>query len=417
MSPSTDTQSSLTPDEAEDRFFWERFRLGTMIVMAGIAAVFVGELVLRPGVRPGISFVQAANFAFLGICLAVGRYPSRRAMNRFLAFAVFVSTSVSIGVVGVLANEATSPLVVMVGMAMGAAVIVPWGAGYQSAAILVNTSVAIWTLTSIQPGARDFWLQPVGSVLPTFGASIIVAYLLRRQRIAVGAAEQERQAREHGLREANQRLEAEIRDHEATEEALRFAVLELDHRVKNTLATLESIAEQTLVSSASPEEFAEGFRGRIRAMSRIHTALAARHVEAIQLSQLVELVVGPYRLHDESIALRGEDASLSSAEARVLGAALHELGTNASKYGALSTAEGRVRIESTVLNGARPRLRLDWSEQYGPHVSVPDRRGLGTKLIEAALAYESGGSVALDFAPTGVCCVIDMPLAVVDEAP
>src|SRR5690606_19233714 len=130
----------------------------------------------------------------------------------------------------------------------------------------VTSAVATWTLANIRSEFDEFWLQPVGSILPTFGASVIVAYLLRRERLAVAAADHERSKQEHGLRRANRRLETEIRDHQKTEKALRFALLELDHRVKNTLATVQAIAEQTLDTASSAQEFAEGFRGRVRAM-------------------------------------------------------------------------------------------------------------------------------------------------------
>jgi two-component sensor histidine kinase len=411
MASTMESAADQTPEQAENRLLWERCRIGAVVVMAGIAFVFVGEIVLRPGRRPVLGIAQAVNFAILGACVLACRDPSRRTWNSVLCFIGFTATAVAIGVAGIVARDPTSALVVLVGLAMGAAVLVPWGAHYQLPGIAVTTAVAIWTLTSIYPDSRDSWLQPVGSVLPTFLASVIVAYLLRRQRQAIAEAEWERRARERGLREANRRLEIEIRDHQDTEKALRFAVLELDHRVKNTLASLQSIAEQTLATSSSAEEFAEGFRGRIRAMARIHSALATRRWEAINVAELIALVVGPYEVHVGSIVCRCDEVWVSSAEARALGTALHELATNAAKYGALSTKEGRVDVVCNVLNASGARLRVVWSEAGGPTVRQPQRRGLGTKLIEAALAYESGGTVLLDFGESGVRCEIDMPLS------
>jgi len=412
MSPSAEITTGSAPDLAEDRFLWERCRVGCVVVMAGILVVLVGEFALRPWQRPGITTVQSLNLAVLGFCLLVARNPAARRLNCVLCFIAFTTTALAIGIVGVLAADPTSPIVVLVGLSMGTAVLVPWGARYQFAGVLVATAVAIWTLASIRPHSDEFWLQPVGSVLPTFGASVIVAYLLRRQRMAVVAAERERLAREGGLREANMRLEVEIGEHEKTEEALRFALLELDHRVKNTLATVQAIAEQTLENSSSPAEFAEGLRGRIRAMARIHTALAAHRWGTLGLRELIELVVGPYRRHDAGVALACDDAALSAVEARAVGTALHELATNAAKYGALSTAEGRVGITAAVSVTDERRLRLVWRERNGPTVAEPTRRGLGTKLIEAALAYESGGTACLSFEEGGVRCEIDMPLRV-----
>ena len=103
--------------------------------------------------------------------------------------------------------------------------------------------------------------------------------------------------------------------------------------------------------------------------------------------------------------------SVSSDLVRILGMALHELATNAAKYGALSTGEGRVVLSSRCESREdEPRLHIVWKEANGPAVEDPQRRGLGTKLIEEGLAYESGGTVNLAFLPSGVCCEIDVPL-------
>ena len=270
MSLSAETTIASATVPAEDRLLWERCRIGYVVVIAGIAVVLVGELILRPWQRPGITIVQVLNIAVLGLCLLVGRVPANRNLSCILCFLGFTVTAVSIGAAGILATDPTSTIVVLVGLAMGAAVLVPWGARYQFAGILVTSAVATWTLANIRSDSDEFWLQPVGSILPTFAASVIVAHLLRRERVAVAAADHERSTQEHELRQANRRLENEIQDHERTEKALRFALLELDHRVKNTLATVQAIAEQMLDIASSPQEFAEGFRGRVRAMASIH---------------------------------------------------------------------------------------------------------------------------------------------------
>ncbi len=412
MSSTTETTTSFAPVEAEDLFLWERSRVGYVVVIAGIVVVLVGELILRPWQRPGINVVQALNIAVLGLCLLVSRVPTHRNLTCILGLLGYSVTAVAIGATGILAMDSTSSLAVLVGLSMGTAVLVPWGARYQFPAVLVTSAVATWTLASIRPDSDEFWFQPVGSILPTFGASVIVAYLLRRQRLAIAAAEHDRVVQERDLREANSRLEVEIREHEKTEETLRFALLELDHRVKNTLATLQSMAELTLDTASSPQEFIEAFRGRIRAMARIHSALAAHRWAAVDLRELIELVVGPYRLYDAGVSLRCDDATLSAVEARAVGTALHELATNAAKYGALSTREGHVGITAAVSEADEHRLSLVWSEQGGPKVDEPTRRGLGTKLIEAALSYESGGTARLSFDEGGVRCEIDMPLRV-----
>jgi two-component sensor histidine kinase len=185
---------------------------------------------------------------------------------------------------------------------------------------------------------------------------------------------------------------------------------ELDHRVKNTLATVQSVADQTLRSSQSMSEFGPAFSGRIQAMARIHTALAGRRWEGLPLTELIELVVGPYRRHTDSVSIDSDGTFISSELVRVLGMALHELATNAAKYGALSTNEGRLAIWSRVdLDGA-PRLRIHWSERGGPPVTEPSLRGFGVRLIEEALAYEFEGRVRLQFPGEGLRCEIDIPI-------
>jgi len=204
--------------------------------------------------------------------------------------------------------------VVLVGLTLGASIVVPWGARYQFAAVIAVTAVTIWALATIRPGSRDFWLPPTGSVLPTYAASILVSYLFRRERRAIFTAQHHRRVREAELQAANRELEEEVRRHEKTEERLRFAMLELDHRVKNTLATLESIAQQTLDTSPTPADFVVAFRGRLRAVASIHDALAQRRGNDLGVRELLELVVGPYRVADDSISLACDDALLSPAK-------------------------------------------------------------------------------------------------------
>lgn len=410
MSLSVDSTLVGEPVATEDRILWERCRIGYLVVIAGIGVVLVGELVLRPGQRQNITLIQATNIAFLLVCLAIGRNPAARSLNCLICLLGFTATAVATGATGILAKDPTSPIVVLVGLSMGAAVLVPWGVRYQIPAVLITSAVATWTVMSIHPASREFRLQPIGSILPTFGASVIVAYLLRRERMAVAVAEVERVRQERGLREANRKLASEVGEHEKTEQRLRFALFELDHRVKNTLATVQSIAEQSLDSASSLQEFAEGFRNRIRAMADFHTALAAQRWQAIGLRELIELVVGPYRLHEGEVTVRCGEADIKASDARIVGMVLHELATNAAKYGALSTGCGRVEIYAEISDTAPRRLHMTWQEQGGPPVAEPTRRGLGMKVIEEAVAYESGGMARLDFAKRGVRCEIDMPL-------
>ena len=128
------------------------------------------------------------------------------------------------------------------------------------------------------------------------------------------------------------------------------------------------------------------------------------------MSPAHELVVGPYRRHTDSVAIESDGTFLSSELVRVLGMALHELATNAAKYGALSTNEGRLAISSRVESNGSPRLHIWWSERGGPPVAAPARRGFGVQLIEEALAYEAEGCVRLQFPDEGLHCQIEIPV-------
>ena len=398
------------PVEEADRILLERARLGLRLIFAGVAMVFVGWIVLRPGERPLISVVQVINMAVVAGALRMLREPSRRTLNHVAGFVAYAVTIVAAGAVGVLVDDATTPLLIVVGMSVVAATLVSWSAWWQLASVVVTIATAIWLVATVIPSPRLFWLQNVGAIAPTLIATVFMAHSLGRQRAVVARAERERRSREEGLRIANQRLEQEIQEHHRTEGALRFAMRELDHRVKNTLATVQSVADQTLRSSTSMSEFGRAFSGRLQALARIHAALAGRRWEGLPLAELVELVVGPYRHHPDSVSIDCNGTFVSSELVRVLGMTLHELATNAAKYGALSIEVGRVAVSSRVGGPPAPRLHISWSECNGPRVTEPERRGFGMRLIEEAIAYEVEGEVSLRFLAEGVRCELDIPV-------
>ncbi|MGB8632666.1 MAG: HWE histidine kinase domain-containing protein, partial [Xanthobacteraceae bacterium] len=187
-------------------------------------------------------------------------------------------------------------------------------------------------------------------------------------------------------------------------------IQELNHRVKNSLATVQSIAAQTFRYTETPEAFQESFEARLMALAKTHDLLTKSGWETISLRELLMAELEPYGVHESSrFILNGQDAQLTSAMALVLGLAFHELATNAGKYGALSVASGSVEIAWKIVAGER-RLRLNWIETGGPAVKKPTRTGMGSRLIEKGLLYEFGGEARIDFDPSGVQCLINMPL-------
>ena len=395
--------------DGEDRLLVDRLRLCAKLILAGVAIVFAGELLLYSG-RPYINLVQAINFAACAGALAVLRNPERRSFNLAVGFTAYVITIVSTATVGILASDATTPVIIMVGTSVVAAVLIPWHPAWQVASVVLIAATAMWTVATVMPSPHLFWLQNVGAIAPTLAATVVISHVLRRQRAAVAHAEREWRMREESLREANRRLEHEINEHRRTEGALRFAMRELDHRVKNTLATVQAVADQTLRASQSMSEFGPAFSGRIQAMARIHTALAGRRWEGLSLAELIELVVGPYRRHADSVSVDCDGTSISSEVVRVLGIVLHELTTNAAKYGALSSDEGRLAISSHLDSLGTRLLRISWTEHGGPPISEPAPRGVGVRLIEEALAYEFDGRVQLHFRGEGLHCEIQIPV-------
>ena len=180
----------------------------------------------------------------------------------------------------------------------------------------------------------------------------------------------------------------------------RLLIAELNHRVKNTLATIQSIAAQTLRSTPSPEEFRRSFQARLVALSHTHDVLTRTHWQGADLRRLLEQELGPYG--EGRVALHGAGVLLPPGAALALGLIFHELATNAAKYGALSAEAGRVSVRWRTTGGPDGRcLELDWTETGGPPVSVPDRRGFGSRLIGQSLRGGTG-EAHLDFRPEGV---------------
>jgi len=195
------------------------------------------------------------------------------------------------------------------------------------------------------------------------------------------------------------------------QEQQRLLINELNHRVKNTLATVQSIAAQTARRAESPEDFREKFETRLVALSQTHNALTRGGWESASLGELLAQEFKPYA--GEQVRLEGPEVDLPPRTAVTLGMVFHELATNAAKYGALSSPAGVVRVSwQTVLRaGKAVLLILQWREEHGPPVKTPTRRGFGSRLIEGSVKGELGGVSRMVFDPEGFHCRLEIDLS------
>jgi PAS domain S-box-containing protein len=192
------------------------------------------------------------------------------------------------------------------------------------------------------------------------------------------------------------------------EDHLKLLVNELNHRVKNTLATVQSIAIQTLRGARTVDEARGAFEARLIALSNAHNILTRENWEGADLRRIVAEALDPFRSRwADRFTVEGPEIWVSPANAVSIAMGLHELATNAVKYGALSNDAGRVRVAWAVeIEAGRLRARLTWTESGGPPVVAPQRRGFGSRLIERSLAADLGGDARLAYRREGVVCTL-----------
>lgn len=261
--------------------------------------------------------------------------------------------------------------------------------------VLERTAVRGWPLVAVA-GAPAYAVWR-GILLPSTLIGGIVLLLGASIALVTRALEQRRRAHAALLR---------------IEQQQQVLLRELNHRVKNIVTITQAIALQTLRGSADLEQFERVFVGRLGALARTSTLLGVDAWHATELRPIIEAALEPHRTGD-NVRLSGPEVTLPSETALMLSLALHELATNAAKYGALSMPQGRVEVVWTSEEPAGPgerHLVLTWQEHGGPKVHPPDRQGFGGRLIERGIGDQLGGTVQREFLPEGARCRIELPL-------
>jgi PAS domain S-box-containing protein len=202
-------------------------------------------------------------------------------------------------------------------------------------------------------------------------------------------------------------LTRDITERKRAEERQRLLVRELDHRVKNVLASVATIAQRTREGSTSIDEFLQTFDGRIQSLANAHALLSRSHWEGVNLAKLVYSELAPC-VGEGTASVEGPEVLLTAEATQAIAIVLHELVTNASKYGALSTPVGRITVRWDW-RGAKEGLSLQWMEANGPAVAPPSQTGYGIRLIRKLIPHELGGTVDLTFDPGGLRCRIELP--------
>ncbi len=199
----------------------------------------------------------------------------------------------------------------------------------------------------------------------------------------------------------------DITDRKQAEERQTLLAREVDHRAKNALALVQSIVRLTRASTI--EDYTAAVEGRIRALSRAHTILSASRWQGADMRGLVEEELAPFRTGEApKVATSGPDISLQPAAAQSLALALHELVSNAAKYGALSSSSGRLQLKWSL---QPEKLLVEWVEQCGSPIGNPSAAGFGTRIVKASIEGQLGGQAHFDWRPHGLRCTLSIPLA------
>ncbi|MBM6582684.1 GAF domain-containing protein [Microvirga sp. BT689] len=247
-----------------------------------------------------------------------------------------------------------------------------------------------------------------------FGHDRPGAFNQRSERLLAGLTAQAAIALENSRLYRNAQNEIEDRKQAQTQQSL--LIRELHHRVKNTLATVQAVVGATARSALSIDDFYQAFVGRIISLANTHSLLTEAVWQTASLREIMEKELRPYNdVRGERITLAGPAVELPSDAAVPIGMAIHELTTNAAKYGALSVSRGKVAVSWEAEPADEgTRLKLVWEERGGPKVSAPTRQGFGSRLLHRVLATQLNAKVEMDFKPEGLRVALD---AVLKHAP
>jgi PAS domain S-box-containing protein len=212
------------------------------------------------------------------------------------------------------------------------------------------------------------------------------------------------------------RVVEDVTEQREADRRQKLLIDELNHRVKNTLATVQSLAWQSARPGVPPLLAQERFQERLLALSRTHNLLNETHWEGAFLSTILETELGPYRTAPSRIRIDGPEVHLPPKLAVVLGMTFHELATNAIKYGALSTVPGHVEVTWTIARWAEEDvLTIEWREADGPVLEDQPSPGFGSRLLRQTITRELAGQLDMRFEPKGVCCTIAVPIECSDQ--
>jgi two-component sensor histidine kinase len=207
----------------------------------------------------------------------------------------------------------------------------------------------------------------------------------------------------------------DVTDRKGAEDQQRLLVAELDHRVKNVLATVSAIITQTHDAGSLNTDFVTALDSRIKSLARTHELLSQSRWSGVSLAEIARLEFAPYA--KDNVECGGPSVTLKAEAAQAMAMVLHELTTNAAKYGAFSDRNGRVSLRWRWLrNGSTGRLAIEWREIGGPQVQAPSQSSYGTAIIRELIPFELGGMAELAFASDGVKCRMELPAEWVGSA-